>query len=89
MLSCDFCKIFKMPALILSLSFCRLSETVWITFWEVNYSLDQNKTFADDSAQEILKLNFAAWYGMKIICYSKGEVYLPKILVSRPLKGLL
>ena len=46
----------------------------------VNYTFDQNKTLAED---------FAAWYGMKIICYSKGEVYLPKILVSRPLKGLL
>ena len=51
MLSCAFCEIFKMPALILSSSFCRLSETVWITFLKVNYTLDQNKTLAEDSAQ--------------------------------------
>ena len=51
--------------------------------------IGSKKTFAEDSAQEIFKLNFAAWYGTKIICCSKSEIYLPKKLVSRPLKGLL
>ena len=50
-LSCAFCEIFNIPALILFSSFCRLSETVWITFLEVNYTFDQNKTLAEDSAQ--------------------------------------